>query len=545
MYYTRGNWILVYSHKMPRSLLRGSLLKHTELDSEQGDYLNNLETSSRLLLSMVNNILDFSKIEAGKLDLEQKPFDIKGSVDTILQVFGDAVIKKGIKLEFVSGDDLPVGVITDPLRIQQVILNLVGNAVKFTESGSIRVSATWDKVEDGKGRLRMVVKDSGIGIEPDRLAAIFEPFTQADSSMTRRFGGSGLGLTICQNILQVMGSRLDVTSEVGKGSEFSFEILVEEAQLEVVHEMEKVRESVKDSKSAKLSSSKMEQRAKAKILLAEDNALNQQVISKLLNRLGYNAVLVEDGKEAVDALNRWDFDLVFMDLMMPVLDGISATKIIRESLPPAKQPVIVALTANSSEEDINNCMAVGMNDFLSKPVELETLEKTLIEHLDLNDKDEADSEEPASRTIDFSKIKPEELETEENEDTSFVHFDPEFMRNLMGSNSEPEVQDEFSIDAIEIFLETTDELIESLATSCGAKQWKDFELAAHSLKGTAKTVGALILGNQALQLELWVQDGHSGNREGEIEEVANEYQLLTKELGRYRDGLKNIQRRIS
>ena len=157
--------------------------------------------------------------------------------------------------------------------------------------------------------------------------------------MNRRFGGSGLGLTICQNILQIMGSRLEVSSEVGKGSEFSFEILVEEAPVEVIEEMDKVRGSIEESKSAQLSSGKMEQRAKAKILLAEDNALNQQVISKLLNRFGYNVVLVEDGKEAVDALNRWEFDMVFMDLMMPVLDEISATKIIRETLPPAKQPV--------------------------------------------------------------------------------------------------------------------------------------------------------------------------------------------------------------
>ena len=231
--------------------------------------------------------------------------------------------------------------------------------------------------------------------------------------MNRRFGGSGLGLTICQNILQIMGSRLEVSSEVGKGSEFSFEILVEEAPVEVVEEMDKVRESIEESKSAQLSSGKMEQRAKAKILLAEDNALNQQVISKLLNRLGYNVVLVEDGKEAVDALNRWEFDMVFMDLMMPVLDGISATKIIRETLPPAKQPVIVALTANSSEDDINNCMAVGMNDFLSKLVELETLDKTLIENLGLGDNDKDHSQESIKKTIDFPKIEPVEEVVEE------------------------------------------------------------------------------------------------------------------------------------
>lgn len=523
-----------------------TLLKHTSLDSEQNDYLTNLDMSSKILMSMVNNILDFSKIEAGKLDLEQKPFDIQDSMKNILQVFGDSVIRKGIKMEYLPGDDLPLSVITDPLRVQQVILNLVGNAVKFTENGSIQVSVTWKKAKENKGRLRFWVKDSGIGIEPSRLAAIFEPFTQADSSMTRRFGGSGLGLTICQNILQIMGSRLEVKSKVGVGSEFSFELLVEESPIEVMREIEKVRESPAESFSTFLTAAKMEQRAKVKILLAEDNALNQQVITKLLNRLGFNAVLVEDGKEAVDALNRWEFDLVFMDLMMPVLDGVSATKIIRETIPPAKQPVIVALTANSSEDDINNCMAVGMNDFLSKPVELETLEKTLNEHLNLN---RGDSEIVASRsTGDSMPVMREPREEDESEKVAnkpFEHFDPEFLRKMMGSESNRDVQDDFAMDAIEIFLETTDELIEELGDSWRTERWRDFERTAHNLKGTAKTVGALILGNLALQLELWVKDGHSGNPEDEVRQVAEEFSALAKELTRYRRSLLQKHNPIS
>jgi signal transduction histidine kinase/DNA-binding NarL/FixJ family response regulator/HPt (histidine-containing phosphotransfer) domain-containing protein len=543
---SKSEFMAKMSHEI-RTPLNGiigfaTLLKHTDLDSEQGDYLNKLDTSSRLLLSMVNNILDFSKIEAGKLDLERRPFDIQGSVQTIIQVFGDALIKKGVKMKFNPAANLPVGVITDPLRIQQVILNLVGNAVKFTESGNIEVLATWDELKDHQGRFGIAVKDTGIGIGSDRLTAIFEPFTQADSSMTRRFGGSGLGLSICQSILQAMGSQLEVTSEEGVGSKFSFEILVEKAPEEAVVEMERLRGSVKESKTTQLSSGKLEQRAKARILLAEDNSLNQQVISKLLNRLGYNAVLVEDGKEAVDALNRWEFDLVFMDLMMPEMDGITATRIIRESLPPAKQPIIIALTANSSEDDINNCLAVGMNDFLSKPVELEVLEKTLIEHLDLNE--EEASAVNQNNTINFSKIQAAEDGVDGEDESSYEHFDPEFMRKLMGSSSEPDVVDEFCIDGIEIFLETTGELIEALAESSRGGSWKEFERAAHSLKGTAKTVGALILGNQALQLELWVQEGHPGSRDGDIEQVAMEYQMLIKELSRYRETLKKNQRQI-
>lgn len=544
---SKSEFMAKMSHEI-RTPLNGvigfsTLLKHTELNSEQLDYLTNLETSGRLLLSMVNNILDFSKIEAGKLDLEQKPFDIRESVNSILGVFGDAVIKKGIKVEFVAEDDVPESVITDPLRIQQVILNLVGNAVKFTESGSIIVSASWLEAEDGKGRLRFSVQDSGIGIESDRLAAVFEPFTQADLSMTRRFGGSGLGLSICQSILQIMGSQLVATSEYGKGSEFSFEIVVDETPVAVAEELRKVRESVLESTSNTVSRSKMDLRAKAKILLAEDNALNQQVISKLLARLGYTAVLVENGQEAIDALKRWEFDLVFMDLMMPVLDGISATKEIRETIPPAKQPIIVALTANSSEDDINNCMAIGMNDFISKPVEIDALEKTLNEHLDLGGREsEPEVIDSDETTIDFSEIQLEETVEDEADELIFEHFDPAYMRKLMGSNSEPEVQDEFSIDAIDIFLETMPELVQSLDTFAKEQKWKEFEREAHNLKGTAKMVGAPILGNLALQLELWVQEG---SRTNEIEQIAEEFENLSKELERYRDSLKGKQRQIS
>lgn len=550
---SKSEFMAKMSHEI-RTPLNGvlgfaTLLKHTGLNSEQNDYLTNLETSGQLLLSMVNNILDFSKIEAGKLDLEQKPFDIRGSVDTILGVFGDAVIKKGLVMSFEPDDNVPVSVITDPLRIQQVILNLVGNAVKFTENGSITIGASWDAIDEEQGRLFFSVKDAGIGIDEDRIGAIFEPFTQADSSMTRRFGGSGLGLTICQNILQIMGSRLQVSSKVGVGSEFSFEIQVKESPAEAIEEIERLRDSVKQATSAAPTSSKMERRAKAKILLAEDNALNQQVISKLLGRLGYSAVMVENGQEAVEALERWQFDLVFMDLMMPVLDGVSATKIIRETLPPAKQPVIIALTANSSEDDINNCMAIGMNDFVSKPVELQVLEKTLNEHLNLRDDEMAsDVSDRPENTIEFADIHSGDNFDEGEDDLgegAFEHFDPEFMRNLLGSRSEPEVQDEFSIDAIDIFLESTSDLPGLLKTYAADEKWKEFEREAHNLKGTAKTVGGLILGNLALQLELWVQEGHVGNRFDELEELAIEYKALAKELERYSRGLKEKERHIS
>lgn len=543
---SKSEFMAKMSHEI-RTPLNGvlgfaTLLKHTELTSEQIDYLSNLEASGRLLLSMVNNILDFSKIEAGKLDLEEKPFDIRGSVETILGVFGDAVIKKGLKMSFEPDDNVPLSVITDPLRIQQVILNLVGNAVKFTENGSITIGASWDAIDAEQGRLFFSIKDSGIGIDEDRIGAIFEPFTQADSSMTRRFGGSGLGLTICQNILQIMGSGLQVSSEVGVGSEFSFEIRVKESPAEVVEEIEKLRVSVKQATSAALTSSKMELRAKAKILLAEDNALNQQVISKLLGRLGYNAVTVENGQEAVEALQRWQFDLVFMDLMMPVLDGVSATKIIRESLPPAKQPVIIALTANSSEDDINNCMAIGMNDFISKPVELQVLEKTLNDHLNLSSYEMvADVSGRSENAIESAHSHTDDDFDEEEEalgEMTFEHFDPEFMRNLLGSRSEPDVQDEFSIDAIDIFLESTSALPDLLKTYAADGKWKEFEREAHNLKGTAKTVGALILGNLALQLELWVQEGHVGIRFDEIDELSAEYKALAKELERYSKSLK-------
>ncbi len=509
-----------------------TLLNHTELDPEQFSYLSNLQTSSKLLLSLVNNILDFAKIEAGKLELELKPFDIRTSVNTIKQVFGDLVIHKGIKLEDAHDDAVPIRIFSDPIRVQQVILNLVSNAVKFTESGGIEISTYWKKTSENKGRICVAVADTGIGIEEARMKAVFEPFTQADSTMTRRFGGTGLGLAISQKILQSMGSSLQLQSEVGVGSVFSFELEVDIIEFEKVPELKTAANQVVQNPIVSASKSTLNDRAQTKILLAEDNEMNQKVISKLLQKLGYDAVIVENGRQAVEAVKRWKFDLVLMDLMMPVQDGISATLEIRRTLPENSQPKIIAITANSSVDDKDNCKDAGMDDFISKPVDIETLEDKLKTHLCLPDtgvielKSVAFAETQAVRGDEKPVFRGEE---------DFKHFDPSFMRNLIGFFDDLDTQNEFVYETIEVFLDTTEELVLSIGEYAEAELWPELERAAHSLKGCAKTVGALDLGNMALQVELWVKEGHEGNRYQEIINIIKTYNLLSVELDAYHE----------
>lgn len=519
-----------------------TLLNHTELDPEQYSYLSNLQISSKLLLSLVNNILDFAKIEAGKLELENKPFDIRTSVHTIIQVFGDMVIHKGIKLEDSHDDAVPARIFSDPIRVQQVILNLVSNAVKFTETGGIEISTYWKSESESKGRLCIAVADTGIGIEEDRMRAVFEPFTQADSTMTRRFGGTGLGLAISQKILQSMGSSLQLQSEVGTGSVFSFELEVDVAELETAPELKKSSNQVTQTPVVSASKTVLNGRAKSKILLAEDNEMNQKVISKLLQKLGYDAVIVEDGRQAVEAVKRWNFDLVLMDLMMPVQDGISATYEIRGTLPKDKQPKIVAITANSSVDDKDNCKDAGMDDFISKPVDIETLEEKLKLHLGMPDIGEVELESVAFKRIPSGTSDDEPVFRGEED---FKHFDPSYMKNLIGFFDDLDTQNEFVYETIEVFLDTTEELVLSLGEFVEAKLWDDLERCAHSLKGCGKTVGALELANKALQIELWVKEGHKHNRNQEIIDIIKEYNSLSKELAAYHSMIGKVMNQPS
>ena len=342
------------------------LLLHTSLTPEQKDYAETIKRSSGSLLALVTDILDLSKIEAGKLELEKVPFSLEDCIYDAAKTFGFEARRKGIELVVDIAPGLPDVALGDPVRLSQILNNLISNAVKFTSKGAVNVRV--DCREEGASvrRVRVEIEDTGIGISETVLARLFMPFTQADASTTRKYGGTGLGLSIARNLVEKMGGEISVKSQPGQGSAFGFEILVEE-------KLERAR-------VASPTPEKSPQARSFRILIAEDNPVNQKIAKSMIARLGHSAVVANNGREALEMLRGERFDLVLMDVQMPEMDGLEATRTIRGDSA-LKDIPIVALTANALKSDEENCLASGMNDFLTKPIRAEKLEAAVAKWL--------------------------------------------------------------------------------------------------------------------------------------------------------------------
>jgi signal transduction histidine kinase/CheY-like chemotaxis protein len=341
----------------------------SKVESEQREYISTAQASAESLLTIINDILDFSKIEAGKLELEVVAFSPRELIDSSFKLVSWSANQKGLALSASIDPVVPEFVSADPTRLRQVLLNLLGNAVKFTEQGSVEVSLSARTLENGI-ELEFAVQDTGIGIPSDKQKAIFEPFSQADGSMTRRFGGTGLGLTISSRLIALMGGRLSVQSEPGKGSRFSFSILAEAA----AHAAPQPELTV----AKKVSPAGEPCGRRLRILLVEDNPVNQRVAQRLLERHGHSVVVVSNGLEAVEHNESSEFDVLLMDLQMPVMTGFEATaEIRRREADCARKSVIVAMTAHALKEDRDRCLEAGMDGYISKPIQVKALLQTL------------------------------------------------------------------------------------------------------------------------------------------------------------------------
>ena len=337
------------------------LLRDTTLDKEQCEYIDLLLTSGSVLLRVVNDVLDFSKIEAGKLDIEYIPFNLVETASNILSTLGLSARDKGLALLHNIAPDVPHHLMGDPGRLQQIFFNLVGNAVKFTPTGKIDIHIGLDSQTETDVVLHTTVTDTGIGIPKDRQATIFESFTQADTSHTRRYGGSGLGLAITARLVTMMDGKIWVESEEDKGSTFHFTMACGIAN-----------ESEIRPKSPAVSAPTTRS---LNILLAEDNPVNQRLTLRLLEKQNHKVTIVDNGQKAVHAVQKDAFDLVLMDVQMPEMDGLEASREIRRH----KQTVpIIALTAHAMEEDRQRCLDAGMDGYLSKPIIIEELHRTLV-----------------------------------------------------------------------------------------------------------------------------------------------------------------------
>ena len=345
-----------------------SLLNDTRLDSQQQDYAKAATTSAQSLLTILNEILDFAKIEAGKLSLETVDFDLHSLLNDVSWPFALRCGEKGIEFASVVDPDVPTALRGDPVRLRQILVNLIGNAVKFTERG--RIDLRVRRGEGGAQRvgLRVEILDTGIGIAPHLLGELFKPFTQADSSTTRRFGGTGLGLSIAKRLTELLGGEIGVRSTNGGGSTFWFTCYFERASAEVRSAPQRVPATATARRGSQ-----------ATILVVEDNPINQLVVAEQLGKLGHRAKVARSGVEALQILARGRYDLVLMDCQMPEMDGYETTRAIRAGQKGVLDPAvpIVAVTASAMEGDRERGLAAGMNDYLVKPVSAETLDAAI------------------------------------------------------------------------------------------------------------------------------------------------------------------------
>ena len=462
------------------------LLLETDLDLQQRDYVETIRTSGDTLLTLINDILDFSKIESGRLELENQPFSLRESISSNLDLVAAAAAEKGLALACHFPPDLPEQVVGDVTRFRQILVNLLSNGVKFTEKGRVDVLVEWQRTGPERAELEVQVRDTGVGIPEDRIDHIFEAFSQADASTTRRFGGTGLGLTISKHLTELMGGRIWAESEVGAGSVFHFTIQVRLAD---------ARQPTGQERQAAQIDRDLARKLPLRILVADDSVVNQKVARMFLERMGYRCDLAANGLEVLEALQRQHYDVVLMDVQMPELDGLETTRRIRKNAPMGKQPRIVAVTAGAMRGDRERCLAAGMDDYVSKPVQAEELQQALLRgsHLTLAELESAAAEEP---------VDPAELQAMRSGQAGI---------NLAVLSDLYRLRPQVMNDLVENFLSSAADRVEAVSDAVGRGDNEALERAAHSLKGSCGTLGATRMAEVCSDLVTLAREGKSAS----------------------------------
>jgi CheY-like chemotaxis protein/HPt (histidine-containing phosphotransfer) domain-containing protein len=454
-----------------------TVLLDTTLNDEQRYYIQVIQKSSQDLVTIINEILDFSKINAGKLKLDHAAFDLRSCVESALDLVSASASTKGLDLTSNLSQTLPVEIIGDSTRLRQILLNLLGNAVKFTASGSIGISMSGTMLEGNKVEILFSVEDTGIGIPAEKMDGLFQAFNQLDNSTTKKYGGTGLGLAICRELVAQMNGKIWAESKKGAGSIFHFTIVAEVGtELTAPAAPALVPPVSKSQKPAAGVNREFAKLHPMRILVVEDQPVNREVAVLLLARLGYKASVSVNGAEAVALLEREQFDVVFMDLQMPVMDGLEASRQIQTRFTADRKPWIIALTANAMSSDRDSCLKAGMQDFVGKPIDEKDLRKAL--------------ERVGGGT---ASIAP----------TVIVEVEEQTQPWIVPGYLEQVLRDDNSIgrELIDMFIVDMDGRLKTLKNLLTEQQTDPTKALLHAIKGSTRQIGAVKMATVAEKME--------------------------------------------
>lgn len=492
----KSEFVANMSHEIrtPMNAIIGfsELLALEELPEEQADWVSMIRDSGRNLLTIIDDILDFSKIESGKLKTEIIACELEKLLGIIDSTLRPKATEKGLDFKILPKSDLPVVIRTDPTRLYQCLTNLVNNAIKFTQAGYVHVIVSMEAI-DNQRFIRFDVKDTGIGIPADKQETIFESFSQADGSTTRQFGGTGLGLAITKCLAEILGGKTTVESQVGEGSVFSLWV---PAGTEV--ESAGASGANPSAESTKEQAKAAQVKFSGSVLVAEDNHSSQELIKVLLKRMGVQVTLVADGEQAVDAAVGQSFDLVLMDIQMPVMNGYEATRMLKAQ---GLATPIVALTANAMTYDEQKCRNAGCDDYLAKPVDREQLEAMLGKYL------------PVASGQDF--------EREDDHARKVSSGDNESIISELAGDCDLRV-------VIETFLAELPKQIEEITEAVNASDFDRLGHLVHSLKGASGNAGYPLLMQKAMEIEPFLHDQEIASVKKQMDELSQICRRITR-----------------